>query len=54
MYEIFIDETGKTIETGNILFANLKLSGKNNPLYYFDKKGSEGHYDKMEKVLKKH
>ena len=53
MYEIFMDETGKTIETGNILFANLKLSRKNNPLYYFDKKGSEGHYDMSGKSVKK-
>ena len=27
MYEIFTNDKGKTIETGNILFANLKLSG---------------------------
>ena len=53
MYEIFVDDTGKTIETGNILFANLKLSRKNNPLYYFDKKGSEGHYDINGKSVKK-
>ncbi len=53
MYEIFIDDTGKIIETGNILFANLKLSRKNNPLYYFDKKGSEGHYDINGKSVKK-
>ena len=53
MYEVFIDEKGKIIETGNILFANLKLSGQNNALYYFDKKGSEGHYDKNGKSVKK-
>tara|TARA_Y100001980_G_C14528332_1_gene304030 strand:+ start:262 stop:1554 length:1293 start_codon:yes stop_codon:yes gene_type:complete len=53
MYEIFIDDNGKTIETGNILFANLKLTKKNNPLYYFDKKGSEGHYDINGKSVKK-
>ncbi len=53
MYEIFVDDTGKTIETGNILFANLKLNRKNNPLYYFDKKGSEGHYDINGKSVKK-
>ena len=35
----------KVFETGNIIFADLKLSGINNSLYYFDKKGSEGHYD---------
>jgi len=53
MYESFSDEKGKIIETGNILFANLKLSGQNNALYYFDKKGSEGHYDKNGKSVKK-
>ena len=53
LYEIFVDSTGKTIETGNILYANLKLSRQNNPLYYFDKKGSEGHYDINGKSVKK-
>ena len=53
LYEIFVDDTGKKIETGNILFANLKLSRQNNPLYYFDKKGSEGHYDINGKSVKK-
>ena len=53
MYEIFRDDRGKIIETGNILFANLKLSGKNNSLYYFDGKGNEGHYDKNGKSVKK-
>ena len=28
----------KIFETGNIIFADLKLSGKNNALYYFEKK----------------
>ena len=50
MYEVYTEDSGKIIETGNILFANLKLSGKNNSLYYFEKKGSEGHYDRNEKV----
>ena len=53
MYEVFNDENGKIIETGNILFANLKLSGQNNTLYYFDVSGSEGHYDKNGKSVKK-
>ena len=53
MYEIFIDDNGKIIETGNVLFANLKLSGQDNSLYYFDKKNSEGHYDKNGKSVKK-
>ena len=53
MYEIFINDEDKIIETGNILFSNLKLSGTNNSLYYFDKRGSEGHYDKNGKSVKK-
>ena len=53
MYEVFKDENNKNIENGNILFANLKLSGENNSLYYFDQKGSEGHYDKNGKSVKK-
>ena len=53
MYEVFIDEKNKVIETGNILFANLILSGEDNSLYYFDKEGSAGHYDKNGKSIKK-
>ncbi|WP_075522608.1 peptidase M23, partial [Candidatus Pelagibacter communis] len=53
MYEIFIDENEKTIEIGNILYANLILSGEDNSLYYFDKEGSVGHYDKNGKSVKK-
>ena len=53
MYEVFIDEKNKIIETGNILFANLILTGKENSLYYFDKEGSNGHYDKNGKSVRK-
>ena len=53
MYEIFEDDNGKIFETGNIIYANLKLSGVNNSLYYFDKKKSKGHYDKNGKSVKK-
>ena len=53
MYEVFEDDNGKVFETGNILFADLKLSGINNSLYYFDKKGSEGHYDSNGKSVEK-
>ena len=53
MYEVFEDNDGKVFETGNIIFADLKLSGKNNALYYFEKKGSEGHYDKNGKSVEK-
>jgi murein DD-endopeptidase MepM/ murein hydrolase activator NlpD len=53
MYEVFVDENKKIIETGNILFANLILSGEDNSLYYFDQEGSDGHYDKNGKSIQK-
>ena len=53
MYEIFLNEKKEIVETGEILFANLKLSGQDNSLYYFDISGSEGHYDKNGKSVKK-
>ena len=53
MYELFLNDKNEIIETGEILFANLKLSGQNNSLYFFDKEGSEGHYDKNGKSVKK-
>ena len=53
MYEIFIDNKDKIIQTGEILFANLKLSGQDNSLYYFDKKDVQGHYNKNGKSVQK-
>ena len=53
MYEIFFNEQNEIVETGEILFANLNISGQNNSLYFFDKEGSEGHYDKNGKSVKK-
>ena len=53
MYEIFLNDNKKVIETGNILFANLNLSGEDNSLYYFDSQDSEGHYDKSGKSVQK-
>ena len=53
MYETFTDENERIIETGNILFANLILSGEDNSLYFFDKEGSVGHYDKNGKSIQK-
>ena len=53
LYELYLNEKNEIIETGDILFANLKLSGQDNSLYYFDNKGSEGHYDKNGKSVKK-
>ncbi len=53
MYEIYLNESKEIVETGEILFANLNLSGQDNILYYFDKDGSEGHYDKNGRSIKK-
>ena len=53
MYELFLNEKNEIVETGEILYANLKLSGQDNNLYFFDKEGSEGHYDKNGKSVKK-
>ena len=53
LFEVFKDDNGKIIETGEILFANLKLSGVNNSLYFFNEDGSSGHYDKNGKSVKK-
>ena len=53
LYELYLNEKNEIIETGDILFANLKLSGQDNSLFYFDNKGSEGHYDKNGKSVKK-
>ena len=53
MYEIYLNEKKEIVETGEILYANLRLSGLDNGLYYFDIKGSEGHYDKNGKSVKK-
>jgi len=53
MYEAYVDENKKLIETGNILFANLILSGEDNSLFYFDDENNAGHYDKNGKSVEK-
>ena len=53
MYEVFRDDNNKILNTGNILFADLNLSGQSNALYFFDDKKLEGHYDVNGKSIKK-
>ena len=53
MYEVFLDDKEKVIETGKILYANMILRGQKNELYYFNKKKFEGHYDKNGKSARK-
>ena len=45
MYEVYLDDDKKVIESGEILFANLNLSGKNNNLYFYKDSKNQGHYD---------
>ena len=53
MYEVFSDDKKNIIETGNILYANLKLSGEDNSLYYFISENNGEHYDKSGKSVQK-
>ena len=54
MYEIFLNENNEIVETVEILFANLELSGQDNSLYYFDHEEVKDITIKMVKVLRKH
>jgi murein DD-endopeptidase MepM/ murein hydrolase activator NlpD len=53
LYELFLDQDGKLVEIGNILFANLELRGESNKLYYFDNNQNAGYYDINGKSIKK-
>ena len=53
VYEVFTDDDGKIFNTGNIIFADLNLSGQSNAFYYFANKKDEGHYDINGKSIKK-
>ena len=51
LFETFFDEKNNNIESGEILFANLNLSGVNYPLYLFNDQNFEGHYDENGKSI---
>ena len=51
LFENFFDEKNNNIERGEILFANLNLSGIDYPLYYFNDQNYEGHYDENGKSI---
>ena len=53
IYEVYEDDNKKIFNTGKIIFADLNLRNQSNTLYYFDKKGNEGHYDLNGKSAKK-
>ncbi len=53
IYEVFEDENKKIFNTGNILYADLNLSGQSNAFYYFKFEKEEGHFDLNGKSVKK-
>ena len=53
IYENYEDDKGKVLETGNILYANLILQGKDNSLYIFKTKDGYEHFDKVGKSIRK-
>ena len=54
LFEVFVNEKNQIMETGKIIFSNLKLSGQDNSLYYFkDKENIEGYYNKIGQSVKK-
>ena len=53
LYEVFLDDKEKIIESGKILYANMILTGQKNELYYFNDKKFDGYYDKNGKSAKK-
>ena len=53
MYETFLDDNKKIVETGNIIYANLNLQGKDLPLYGFKTKEGYDYFDNFGKSIKK-
>jgi len=53
LYESFVDDKGKVLETGNIIFAKLNLQGKDFPLYGFKTKEGYDYFDNFGKSVKK-
>ena len=53
VYETFRGSKGQILDTGNILYANLILQGKDNSLYIFKTKDGFEHFDEYGKSVKK-
>ena len=53
VYEEFYNDKNQLADTGNILYANLILNGKEHPLYYFKTKEIVDHYDDRGQSIKK-
>ena len=53
VYETFLDGNGKILETGNIIYANLILQGRENSLYIFKNKKDHDYFDQFGKSIRK-
>ena len=53
IYETFLNENNESVDTGNILYANLILQGKELPLYFFKSGKTYDHYDERGQSIKK-
>ena len=53
IYEKFINEKKQVIETGNIIFANMILRGKEYPLYMFETDGKIEFFDNRGRSVRK-
>ena len=53
IYEKFINEKKQVIETGNIIFANMILRGKEYPLYMFETDGKVEFFDNRGRSVRK-
>ena len=53
IYETFVSENKKIVETGNIIYANLILKGKEFPLYFYEEKNFKDHFDERGQSIKK-
>ena len=53
IYEKFINEKKQVVETGNIIFANMILRGKEYPLYMFETDGKVEFFDNRGRSVRK-
>jgi murein DD-endopeptidase MepM/ murein hydrolase activator NlpD len=53
VYESFMDSKDQILDTGNILYANLILQGKDNSLFIFKTKDGVEHFDEYGKSVRK-
>jgi len=53
IYENFLNDKGEIVDTGNIIYANLILQGKEYRLYYFKGKNIEDHFDENGQSIRK-